>query len=177
MFPSSSSIQPYLEPPRIGPTSLLLRELATRLGCVVVGGYPEKVGEQGEEKNGYNSAMVIQKDGEVIGNYRKAFLFETDKTWAREGESSVSAMQDVGGCEEAGKLMAAGDNSGEGFGVFELGQPLGRAVVGICMGEAGFLSGLIVGFCAHHTLLLIILIIVVGHLQTPSASLHCYTQT
>lgn len=113
MFPSSSSIQPYLEPPRIGPTSLLLRELATRLGCVVIGGYPEQIEGQdvngagdGNERNGYNSALVVQKTGEVVGNYRKTFLFETDKTWAREGQ---------------------------GFGVFELGQPLGRAVVGICM--------------------------------------------
>ncbi|KAI9636045.1 uncharacterized protein MKK02DRAFT_24789, partial [Dioszegia hungarica] len=44
--------------------------------------------------------------GEVIGNYRKTFRFETDKNWAREGD---------------------------GFKHFDLGAPLGRVGLGICM--------------------------------------------
>jgi protein N-terminal amidase len=35
---------------------------------------------------GYNSAVVVSPSGEVVGNYRKSFRFETDKNWAREGE-------------------------------------------------------------------------------------------
>jgi protein N-terminal amidase len=35
---------------------------------------------------GWNSAVVAGPDGEVVGNYRKVFRFETDKNWAREGE-------------------------------------------------------------------------------------------
>lgn len=34
---------------------------------------------------GYNSAVVVNPSGEVVGNYRKTFRFETDKNWAREG--------------------------------------------------------------------------------------------
>jgi len=35
---------------------------------------------------GWNSAVVVGPQGDVIGNYRKTFRFETDKAWAREGE-------------------------------------------------------------------------------------------
>lgn len=37
---------------------------------------------------GYNSATVVSPLGEVVGNYRKTFLFETDKNWARAGTSA-----------------------------------------------------------------------------------------
>ncbi len=35
---------------------------------------------------GYNSAVLVAPSGEVLGNYHKTFLFETDKNWARPGE-------------------------------------------------------------------------------------------
>lgn len=37
---------------------------------------------------GYNSAVVVGPHGDIIGNYRKTFRFETDLNWAREGEQS-----------------------------------------------------------------------------------------
>ena len=44
---------------------------------------------------GWNSAVVVGPQGDVVGNYRKTFRFETDKAWAKEGklifECSVSA--------------------------------------------------------------------------------------
>ena len=128
IFTSPTSILPYLEHPRIGPTSLLCRSLARKLQCHVIAGYPEalpaapqppdvqaapappslssagssrRVDEQDESDTGpsemkalegeglgvgYNSAMVVGPTGEVIGNYRKTFRFETDKAWAREGQ-------------------------------------------------------------------------------------------
>jgi len=103
-FLNPTSILPYLEPRRIGPTSLLARSLARRLGCHVVAGYPEALssseGSSGPESSakevegdgdgdgvGWNSAMVVGPSGEVVGNYRKTFRFETDKNWAREGAS------------------------------------------------------------------------------------------
>lgn len=58
---------------------------------------------------GYNSAVLASPAGEVIGNYRKTFLFETDKNWAREGD---------------------------GFSYFDLPEPLGRVAIGICMGAS-----------------------------------------
>lgn len=134
VFNSPISILPYLEAPRIGPTSLLARALATRLGCHVIAGYPEAIPSsdppassptkiadtapkelEGEGIGvGYNSAVIMSPTGEVVGNYRKTFRFETDKNWAREGD---------------------------GFQYFDLSEPLGRVALGICMGES-FLSTL-----------------------------------
>lgn len=132
IFPTPASVRPYLEPPRIGPTSLLCRKLAKRLGCCVVAGYPEVLtdSDSGAESSGsfggastpatasasamtgqsaggadldikgealgvgYNSAMVVDKTGEVIGNYRKTFRFETDKNWAREGRSILPRLKE-----------------------------------------------------------------------------------
>lgn len=33
----------------------------------------------------YNSAIVVNEDGETVANYRKHFLYATDETWALEG--------------------------------------------------------------------------------------------
>lgn len=159
MYTSASAILPHLEHPRTGPTALLARGLAKRLGCHVVAGYPEALGE-GEENDpepvdasapapssdpvivlpgasevppngattvtagppkppngisapwselvGYNSALLAGPDGGVLGNYRKSFLYETDKRWARPGS---------------------------GFAYWDLPAPLGRVALGICMGE------------------------------------------
>jgi predicted amidohydrolase len=41
---------------------------------------------------GYNSAVVVDPTGEVVGNYRKTFRFETDKNWAREGRFKFSRL-------------------------------------------------------------------------------------
>lgn len=129
VFNSPISILPYLEAPRIGPTSLLARALATRLGCHVIAGYPELIPSSSSPSSsptittdtapkemegealgvGYNSAVIVSPTGEVVGNYRKTFRFETDKTWAREGD---------------------------GFQYFDLSEPLGRVALGICMGES-----------------------------------------
>lgn len=157
VFNSATAILPYLEPPRIGPTSLLARSLARRLRCHVIAGYPEalptaavdtdtddklvgpsdsqapdatgeaststlSLEERGSDAGpsamkelegegtgvGYNSAVVVGPQGDVVGNYRKTFRFDTDKSWAREGD---------------------------GFKHFDLPEPLGRTAVGICMGE------------------------------------------
>jgi protein N-terminal amidase len=115
MFPTPTSILPYLEPTTSGPTTQLAQSLARRLKCHVVAGYPEALhtpqtssnsGEGGSSSGmgeaggkemkalegegtgvGYNSAVIVGPDGEVVGNYRKSFRFETDKNWAREGMS------------------------------------------------------------------------------------------
>ncbi|BEI89184.1 uncharacterized protein CcaverHIS019_0205460 [Cutaneotrichosporon cavernicola] len=113
MFASPAAIAPYLEAPKTGPTARLATALAARLHCYVVAGYPEvipgaKITKEVEAEAlgvGYNSAVLAGPEG-VIGNYRKTFRFETDKTWAREGD---------------------------GFAFFDLPEPLGRVGLGICM--------------------------------------------
>lgn len=121
MFPTPEAVSPFLEPAGKGPTSQLAVELASRLSCYVVAGYPEALppdeaeaaaagdteGLAGLQGIGYNSAVVAGPSG-VIGNYRKTFLFETDKVWCRPGS---------------------------GFGVFDL-EGVGRVALGICMGES-----------------------------------------
>jgi protein N-terminal amidase len=152
VFSNPTSILPYLENPKTGPTATLAKSLAKRIGCHVIAGYPEALeyaqsastptveptqtssssssgagadpdlspayqleGSGHSQRSGsgsgsginqdsgpssmkalegealgvgYNSAVVVSPEGEVVGNYRKTFRFETDKNWAREGESA-----------------------------------------------------------------------------------------
>jgi protein N-terminal amidase len=96
MFDNPAAISPYLEHPRLGPTSRFCAELAARLGCYVVAGYPERLElpeseqyllETGTHVVGANSAAFYGPTGEWVGGYRKTNLFSTDKTWAKPGTS------------------------------------------------------------------------------------------
>jgi protein N-terminal amidase len=87
-FHSLRSIAPFLEPSGSGISSLWARTTALRHDCVVVVGYPEKVDVTPQwpaSPEYYNSALVVNSDGETIANYRKSFLYHTDETWALEG--------------------------------------------------------------------------------------------
>lgn len=139
MFSSAQEVTPFLEDRRTGPTPTLCSELARKYSCWVIGGYPEKItrDESGsdsrieqvdDQKVGYNSAVIVSPDGTVYGNYRKSFLFDTDKTWARQGKSLVFECLCIFNAQ-------TGLGLGNGFEVFDLPPPLGRTVVGICMGE------------------------------------------
>lgn len=124
MFKSRSEIEPYLEVAAgskdDGPSLALYCELATRIGCWVLGGFAERQKPTGsadgagsastpqDSETAFNSALLVSPSGDVAGTYRKTFLYDTDKTWAKEGA---------------------------GFGMWELPPPIGRLVVGICMGE------------------------------------------
>lgn len=86
VFTSPSHVAPFLEPARIGPSALFSRALATRLRCHVVCGYPERPADGAPpDARGFNAAVVVGPTGEVLHNYRKSFLYETDKAWAAEG--------------------------------------------------------------------------------------------
>ncbi|KAF9881197.1 hypothetical protein CkaCkLH20_01347 [Colletotrichum karsti] len=87
-FKSLQQISPFLEPSGSGITSLWARTTALKYNCNVVVGYPEKVDVSSQWPTGpeyYNSAIVVNGDGETIANYRKSFLYYTDETWALEG--------------------------------------------------------------------------------------------
>lgn len=67
----------------------------------MVVGYPEKVDVSPRWPTSpeyYNSAIVVNRDGETIANYRKSFLWATDEKWALEGTDGFfySDMQDLG---------------------------------------------------------------------------------
>ncbi|KAK1718824.1 carbon-nitrogen hydrolase [Colletotrichum acutatum] len=88
-FKSLQHISPFLEHSGSGITSLWARTTALKYNCNVVVGYPEKVDVSDNWPTSpeyYNSAIVVNGDGETIANYRKTFLYYTDETWALEGQ-------------------------------------------------------------------------------------------
>lgn len=87
-FKSLNQISPFLEPSTSGISSLWARTTALKYNTAVVVGYPEKVDVSDRWPTSpeyYNSAMLVNKDGETIANYRKSFLYATDERWALEG--------------------------------------------------------------------------------------------
>ncbi|KAF4590237.1 Carbon-nitrogen hydrolase [Pleurotus pulmonarius] len=112
-FPDATSISSVLEEPSAGPTSKFCAELAERLRCYVVTGYPERLrpeevpsGDEADQPVGANSAVMYGPNGDLINNYRKTNLFDTDKTWAK---------------------------AGTGFATIKLPPPLRTVCLGICM--------------------------------------------
>jgi predicted amidohydrolase len=86
-FKSLRDISPFLEPSGSGISSLWARTTALRHNCVVVVGYPEKADVAHKWPSSpeyYNSAIVVNAEGETIANYRKTHLYYTDETWALE---------------------------------------------------------------------------------------------
>ncbi|CAJ0554137.1 Ff.00g126490.m01.CDS01 [Fusarium sp. VM40] len=87
-FKSLQDIAPFLEYSGSGITSLWARTVALKYNCVVTVGYPEKVDLSAQwpaNPEYYNSTIVVNAEGETIANYRKAFLYYTDESWALEG--------------------------------------------------------------------------------------------
>ncbi|OAR00589.1 hypothetical protein LLEC1_02142 [Akanthomyces lecanii] len=87
-FKSLQEIMPFLEPSGSGITSLWARTMALKYDCTVLAGYPEKVDVTPKWPTSpeyYNSAILVNPDGETIANYRKSFLYYTDQSWALEG--------------------------------------------------------------------------------------------
>ncbi|XWX00100.1 hypothetical protein V2A60_008117 [Cordyceps javanica] len=94
-FRSLQEITPYLEPSGSGITSLWARTMALKYDCTVLAGYPEKVDVTPKWPTSpeyYNSAIVVNPDGETIANYRKSFLYYTDQSWALEGNGFYSGF-------------------------------------------------------------------------------------
>ncbi|EMG51016.1 NTA1 Protein N-terminal amidase [Candida maltosa Xu316] len=77
-FADSTHIKPYLESTaNYGPSLNLAKQTSTKFNCVTVIGYPELH----ENKTIYNSCAVFNEIGDLIYNYRKTFLYETDEKW------------------------------------------------------------------------------------------------
>lgn len=110
VFENAAAISPHLERPRTGATSLFCAELAQKLECYVIAGYPENLASNelrldeleivdGSAQDnaegsafsevrqvvGANSAIMYGPDGQWVGGYRKTNLYETDKPWAKAG--------------------------------------------------------------------------------------------
>lgn len=83
-FESLKAITPLLEEVGEGCSTQLALDTArdTQAGLTVIG-YPEI--DRAQQLN-FNSAMVFEKDI-LVYNYRKKHLYETDETWAQEGQT------------------------------------------------------------------------------------------
>ena len=77
-----------------GPVSRLLRELARRHEVVIAAGtFPERIA--GDERV-YNTSLLIERDGEICGVYRKIHLFDVELPDASLCESrTVAAGSEV----------------------------------------------------------------------------------
>ncbi|CCH46165.1 Nitrilase-B [Wickerhamomyces ciferrii] len=82
-FPNPKAISSHLEDLKNpGPSITWAQSTSQRLNCFTVLGYP-----QISNKKTFNSAIVINPHGEIIHNYNKSFLYDTDETFgAQEGE-------------------------------------------------------------------------------------------
>ncbi|KAI1776295.1 carbon-nitrogen hydrolase [Hypoxylon cercidicola] len=87
-FPSLRDISPFLEPTGAGITSVWARTTALKYNTKLVVGYPEKVDVAHRWPTSpeyFNSAIIVDQNGDTIGHYRKTHLYYTDETWALEG--------------------------------------------------------------------------------------------
>ncbi|GMF02295.1 hypothetical protein B5S28_g2582 [[Candida] boidinii] len=86
-FASKKDIEPYLEIQGKGTTYNWAKEISSKYNCHTLIGYPEKKYFTETTNKGtsdfkiYNSAVLVNPQGEIIHNYRKTFLYETDETW------------------------------------------------------------------------------------------------
>lgn len=86
-FASASHIKPFLESPtQFGPSLEFAQEISRKHNCFTVIDYPEcskdsKDCLQEPKLNIYNSCAVFDRQGNIIHNYRKTFLYETDQVW------------------------------------------------------------------------------------------------
>ncbi|CAJ2507524.1 Uu.00g087100.m01.CDS01 [Anthostomella pinea] len=87
-FKSLHDIAPFLEPTGAGITSVWARTTALKHNCKVVVGYPETADVSFKWPTSpeyYNSAIIVNEEGDTWGHYRKSHLYYTDETWALEG--------------------------------------------------------------------------------------------
>lgn len=82
LFPDAPAADAVAEP-KDGPSLASLGALATRFRATLVCGYPER----GRGGRLYNSARVIGPDGQLLYNYRKRLLYDSDFTWALGGDT------------------------------------------------------------------------------------------
>jgi len=122
VWPNAKSLRAHAEP-AAGPTYQALAPMARKWGTWIVVGFVEQVGS-----DLYNSALVIDGEGELAGVYRKVLLYDLDKAWA------------VPGLER-----------------WVRETPLGRLACGICMdlNDPGFITHLmrdevdVLAFCTN----------------------------
>ena len=90
LFPDPSAARRVAEMP-MGPTFQALAPIARRNGCWLVCGFAEDAGDVL-----FNSALVIDPDGQLAFVYRKLLLYEPDHCWASPGDRGVVVIDIAG---------------------------------------------------------------------------------
>jgi predicted amidohydrolase len=103
LFDSPESALAVAEPCG-GRTFQLLAPLAREAGSWLVAGYPEQAPE-----GLYNSAVVINPQGELAANYRKRLLFDCDEWWAQPGGLPYPLIPTAHGVLSVGICMDLND--------------------------------------------------------------------
>lgn len=76
-LPSSENggVERHYEYLGLGITGLWARTFALKYNCFVVIRYPEKIDKSTVEAAYYNSALIVDKEGDIVANHRKCFLY------------------------------------------------------------------------------------------------------
>jgi predicted amidohydrolase len=109
VFASPADIAPFAELAR-GPTFEALAPIARAAGCWIVCGFPERDGGRL-----FNSALVIDDQGELRFCYRKTLLYEADETWALPGDSGYAVFETRAGSFTVGICMDLNDDRFTGW--------------------------------------------------------------
>ena len=104
IFDDAEDIRPHCEA-QDGRTFSALAPVAAAHGCWIVCGYPEVAGDQL-----FNSALVIDRTGALVFNYRKTLLFEEDERWAVAGDSGYRTFDTGAGRFGIGICMDLNDD-------------------------------------------------------------------
>jgi predicted amidohydrolase len=91
VWSSPAEIGPHTEPAR-GPTFQMLAASAREVKSWIVCGFAERFAWPAAQKAGaptrwtlYNSALVVNPEGQLVTCYRKVLLYSADTTWANPG--------------------------------------------------------------------------------------------
>jgi len=82
-FANAADALPFSVKQNSGVDFEFARSIAVRLKAYVAFGYIEAVEYKANEYTLYNSAAVIDREGNMIANYRKKHLYYNDKLWAK----------------------------------------------------------------------------------------------
>lgn len=94
-FANRAELDPYLESPREGGAGIeWAKNKSKELKCHVLLGYPEK----GQNNKIYNSASLVDPNGEIDFNFRKSFLYQTDEAFdCSENENGFESASIMNG--------------------------------------------------------------------------------
>ncbi|KAJ3516874.1 hypothetical protein NLJ89_g857 [Agrocybe chaxingu] len=140
VFENAAAISPFLEKPRTGPTCQFCSELAKKLECYVIAGYPEVLDPA--ELNADDPSPVNGAPNAAEGPDKRPESSSTSgSTTKREQVGTNSAAlygldgEWIGGYRKSYlyETDLAWAKQGEGFKTFHLPSPLNTVCLGICM--------------------------------------------